>query len=114
MQRYLFRAGLINHPATWNLRRLAIETHPNPGNFANRSKEEMAKISRKGGRKGGKHKGVGGFHEMDPKKQHAIASRGGHAANKAAVRREGSSRGTSAAEGTPSSAPPGFNETATS
>lgn len=74
MQRYLFRAGFIKHPATCNLRGLAIETHPNPGNFANRSKGEMAKISRKGGKKGGKHKGVGGFHEMDPKKQVALKS----------------------------------------
>lgn len=43
--------------------------HPNPGNFANRSKEEMSEIGRKGGQKGGLAKGVGGFHNMDPDKQ---------------------------------------------
>lgn len=72
MQHYLLRAAPIKHSATRNLRRLATETHPNPANFANRSKVEMAKIGRKGGRKGGKHKGVGGFHEMDPEKQVAL------------------------------------------
>lgn len=43
--------------------------HPNPGNFANRPKEEMTEISRKGGQKGGRARGVGGFHDMDPDKQ---------------------------------------------
>lgn len=43
--------------------------HPNPGNFANRSKEEMTEIGRKGGQKGGRARGVGGFHDMDPDKQ---------------------------------------------
>lgn len=72
MQRYLIRATLFNHSnraAGWNLCRFATATHPNPGNFANRSKQRMSEIGRKGGRKGGKAKGVGGFHEMDPEKQ---------------------------------------------
>ncbi|KGO65332.1 hypothetical protein PITC_016000 [Penicillium italicum] len=43
--------------------------HPNPGNFANRSREELSKIGHKGGKKGGKATGVGGFHNMDPEKQ---------------------------------------------
>lgn len=48
--------------------------------------------------------------------QHAIASRGGHAASKAGQRkgRPRGSQGTSAMEGTPSSSAPGFNESATS
>lgn len=43
--------------------------HPNPGNFANRSREEMSAIGHRGGKKGGKARGVGGFHDMDPEKQ---------------------------------------------
>lgn len=43
--------------------------HPNPGNFANRPKEELSAIGHRGGKKGGKARGVGGFHEMDPEKQ---------------------------------------------
>lgn len=43
--------------------------HPNPGNFANRPREEVSEIGRKGGSKGGKARGVGGFHNMDPEKQ---------------------------------------------
>ncbi|KAJ5495226.1 hypothetical protein N7539_000342 [Penicillium diatomitis] len=82
--------------------------HPNPSNFANRSREEMSKIGHRGGKKSGKARGVGGFHDMDPEKQvgqpdsvgqsyyierpairdlatkHAIASRGGRAARKVA------------------------------
>ncbi|KAL1981554.1 hypothetical protein VTN96DRAFT_2433 [Rasamsonia emersonii] len=53
--------------------------HPNPGNFINRPKDEMREIARKGGQKGGKARGVGGFHNMDPGKQRAIASKGGRA-----------------------------------
>lgn len=47
--------------------------HPNPGNFQNRSKEQMSNIGRKGGRKGGKARGVGGFKSMDPEKQVRIS-----------------------------------------
>lgn len=43
--------------------------HPNPGNFANRPREQLSEIGRKGGSKGGKATGVGGFHNMDPEKQ---------------------------------------------
>lgn len=43
--------------------------HPNPGNFANRPKHELREISKKGGQKGGRATGVGGFHEMDPEKR---------------------------------------------
>ncbi|KAI9933314.1 hypothetical protein ASPWEDRAFT_30158 [Aspergillus wentii DTO 134E9] len=65
-----------------SIRGLATASHPNPGNFANRPRAELSRIGRKGGRKGGKAKGVGGFHDMDPEKQHEIASRGGRAARK--------------------------------
>ncbi|GAD97174.1 conidiation-specific protein (Con-10), putative [Paecilomyces variotii No. 5] len=47
----------------------------NPGNFANRSHEEVENIARKGGQ----HSHQGGFHHMDPDKQRDIASKGGHA-----------------------------------
>jgi hypothetical protein len=43
--------------------------HPNPGNFANRSHDELSAMGQKGGKKGGKARGVGGFHNMDTKKQ---------------------------------------------
>lgn len=43
--------------------------HPNPGNFSNRSREELASMGHRGGKKGGKTRGVGGFHDMDPEKQ---------------------------------------------
>jgi general stress protein YciG len=49
----------------------------NPGNFANRPREEVQEIASKGG-KAGTHKG---FAAMDPEKQHAIASKGGHASS---------------------------------
>ncbi|KAH8553393.1 putative conidiation-specific protein (Con-10) [Umbelopsis sp. PMI_123] len=49
----------------------------NPGNFANRPKEEVREIARKGGQSS--H--TGGFASMDPEKQHAIASKGGHASS---------------------------------
>lgn len=48
---------------------LGTAAHPNPGNFANRPKEELHEIAKKGGHRGGKAKGVGGFHNMDPEKQ---------------------------------------------
>ncbi|CDH53081.1 predicted protein [Lichtheimia corymbifera JMRC:FSU:9682] len=47
----------------------------NPGNFANRSHEEVESIAAKGGH--ASHSG--GFHNMDPQKQHEIASKGGRA-----------------------------------
>ena len=57
--------------AVWHRCGVATATpkHPNPGNFANRSREEMSEIGHRGGKKGGKAKGVGGFHNMDPEKQ---------------------------------------------
>ena len=60
------RAGL------WQYRGIATPasgSHPNPGNFANRPRGELSEIGRKGGRKGGKARGLGGFHDMDPEKQ---------------------------------------------
>ncbi|KFH48502.1 Conidiation-specific protein-like protein [Hapsidospora chrysogenum ATCC 11550] len=49
----------------------------NPGNFANRPKEEVRNIASKGGQ--ASHSG--GFASMDPDKQHEIASKGGHASS---------------------------------
>ncbi|KAI8379544.1 uncharacterized protein BYT42DRAFT_613840 [Radiomyces spectabilis] len=49
----------------------------NPGNFANRSKEEVRNIASKGGQ--ASHSG--GFANMDAEKQHDIASKGGHASS---------------------------------
>lgn len=46
--------------------------HPNPGNFANRPKDELREIGKKGGQKGGRATGVGGFHNMDPGKQVSV------------------------------------------
>lgn len=43
--------------------------HPNRGNFANRSREELSAMGHRGGKKSGKARGTGGFHDMDPKKQ---------------------------------------------
>ncbi|GLI74934.1 hypothetical protein PoHVEF18_003183 [Penicillium ochrochloron] len=72
--------------AVWHRCGVATATpkHPNPGNFANRPREEMSEIGHRGGKKGGKARGVGGFHDMDPEKQREIASRGGRATRKAA------------------------------
>jgi general stress protein YciG len=42
----------------------------NPGNFANRSKEEVSEI----GRKGGQASHSGGFASMDPQKQVPVSS----------------------------------------
>ncbi|KAL2220214.1 hypothetical protein M432DRAFT_638369 [Thermoascus aurantiacus ATCC 26904] len=55
--------------------------NPNPGNFANRPRHEVQEIGRKGGKKGGRARGVGGFHNMDPEKQRKIASKGGRASS---------------------------------
>ncbi|OAQ24348.1 hypothetical protein K457DRAFT_117679 [Linnemannia elongata AG-77] len=49
----------------------------NPGNFANRPKEEVLEAARKGGE--ASH--GGGFASMDAEKQHNIASKGGHASS---------------------------------
>ncbi|KAI4205064.1 MAG: hypothetical protein LQ350_000691 [Teloschistes chrysophthalmus] len=49
----------------------------NPGNFANRSKEEVQAAAQKGGQT----TGVGGFANMDPDKQKEIASKGGQASS---------------------------------
>ncbi|KAJ5518898.1 hypothetical protein N7453_001320 [Penicillium expansum] len=87
--------------------------HPNPGNFANRPREELSELGHKGGKKGGKATGVGGFHNMDPEKQHAIAAKGGRArARKKApgngeTELEAERRGRSHE---PSVVPPGFEE----
>ncbi|KAF2274730.1 conidiation-specific protein 10 [Westerdykella ornata] len=51
--------------------------NPNPGNFANRPKEEVQEIASKGGQ--ASHSG--GFASMDPDKQREIASKGGHASS---------------------------------
>ncbi|CAI7627124.1 unnamed protein product [Penicillium glandicola] len=89
--------------------------HPNPGNFANRSHEELSEIGHKGGKKGGKATGVGGFHDMDPEKQHAIAAKGGRA--RARARRKAPGDGETELEAEergrshePSVVPPGFEE----
>ncbi|KAF1981838.1 hypothetical protein K402DRAFT_398237 [Aulographum hederae CBS 113979] len=49
----------------------------NPGNFANRSKEEVKNIASKGGQSS--HSG--GFANMDADKQRDIASQGGQASS---------------------------------
>ncbi|KIW83639.1 conidiation-specific protein 10 [Fonsecaea pedrosoi CBS 271.37] len=49
----------------------------NPGNFANRPKEEVQEIASKGGQ--ASHSG--GFASMDPDKQREIASQGGQASS---------------------------------
>ncbi|KAJ5576106.1 Conidiation-specific protein Con-10 [Penicillium sp. DV-2018c] len=78
--------------------------HPNPGNFANRSHEEMSAIGHKGGKKGGKAKG------------HEIAAKGGRAGGRAGQKKtldrwetelEAEQRGRSHE---PSVVPPGFEE----
>ncbi|KAI9807655.1 MAG: conidiation-specific expression protein [Sarcosagium campestre] len=49
----------------------------NPGNFANRPKEEVSEIASKGGQSS--HNG--GFASMDADKQREIASKGGQASS---------------------------------
>ncbi|KAF3484375.1 uncharacterized protein GIQ15_03699 [Arthroderma uncinatum] len=49
----------------------------NPYNFANRPKDEVAEIARKGGQSS--HNS--GFASMDPDKQREISSKGGNASN---------------------------------
>ncbi|KAK5329174.1 hypothetical protein LTR70_000671 [Exophiala xenobiotica] len=48
----------------------------NPGNFANRPKEEVQDAASKGGQSS-----AGGFASMDPDKQKDIASQGGQASS---------------------------------
>jgi len=48
----------------------------NPGNFANRPKEEVQEIPSKGGQSS-----AGGFASMDPDKQREISSKGGQASS---------------------------------
>ncbi|KAL8934931.1 MAG: hypothetical protein Q9216_005662 [Gyalolechia sp. 2 TL-2023] len=49
----------------------------NPGNFANRPKEEVKAAAQKGG----EASTTGGFASMDPDKQKEIASQGGQASS---------------------------------
>ncbi|KAI4633225.1 uncharacterized protein J4E88_001187 [Alternaria novae-zelandiae] len=49
----------------------------NPGNFANRPKDEVKAAAQKGG----EHSHSGGFASMDADKQHDIASMGGKASS---------------------------------
>lgn len=74
MQRSMSRLTSLNLPRqiqTLNVRGMATPAHPNPnpGNFANRPRHEVSEIGRKGGEKGGRARGVGGFHNMDPEKR---------------------------------------------
>lgn len=75
MQRFLLRSTTLfrsspNPSTALTACRFATATHhPNPGNFANRPKEQLSEAGRRGGKKGGKARGVGGFHNMDPEKQ---------------------------------------------
>ncbi|RWA03767.1 hypothetical protein EKO27_g11341 [Xylaria grammica] len=54
-----------------------MSDNPNPGNFANRPKEEVREIASQGGQ--ASH--TGGFAGMDPDKQREIASQGGQASS---------------------------------
>jgi len=74
MQRNMPRLTYLNLPRQIlprNIRSMATPArpNPNPGNFANRPRHEVQEIGRKGGKKGGRARGVGGFHNMDPEKQ---------------------------------------------
>ncbi|EYE95828.1 KGG domain-containing protein [Aspergillus ruber CBS 135680] len=105
----LFRSS-PNPSTAWTARRFATAFHhPNPGNFANRPREQLSEAGRKGGRKGGKAHGGGGFHNMDPEKQHEIASRGGHASRKAAQQQY---QVPEEEPVDPATAPPGFERSA--
>lgn len=53
---------------------MSSTTNTNPGNFANRPKEEVQEIASKGGQSS-----AGGFASMDSDKQRDIASEGGQA-----------------------------------
>ncbi|KAL9096402.1 MAG: hypothetical protein Q9165_001399 [Trypethelium subeluteriae] len=53
----------------------------NPGNFANRPREEVQAIASKGGQSSHAHNV--GFAQMDPEKQREIASKGGRASGRA-------------------------------
>lgn len=69
MQHYIFReTPLINPITVSSARRVVTAPHPNPGNFANRSKDKLCTDGRKGGRKGRKAH-TGSFRSMDPEKQ---------------------------------------------
>ncbi|KAJ5689355.1 hypothetical protein N7462_003747 [Penicillium macrosclerotiorum] len=102
----------------WNRCGVATATHkhhPNPANFANRPREELSAMGRRGGKKGGKVRGVGGFHDMDPEKQHEIASKGGRASRKAGIELEKAVNESKVRKSMPSSQepsvmPPGFEE----
>ncbi|RAH60249.1 conidiation-specific protein (Con-10) [Aspergillus piperis CBS 112811] len=54
-----------------------MASNSNPGNFANRSHDEVSNIAKKGGQSS--HSG--GFASMDPDKQRDIASQGGQASS---------------------------------
>ncbi|EOA85400.1 uncharacterized protein SETTUDRAFT_91904 [Exserohilum turcica Et28A] len=54
-----------------------MATNDNPGNFANRPKEDVKAAAQKGG----EHSHGGGFASMDAEKQHDIASKGGKASS---------------------------------
>ncbi|RAL05457.1 general stress protein [Aspergillus ibericus CBS 121593] len=54
-----------------------MASNTNPGNFANRSHDEVSDIAKKGGQSS--HSG--GFASMDPSKQRDIASQGGQASS---------------------------------
>ncbi|CAI7675690.1 unnamed protein product [Penicillium discolor] len=87
--------------------------HPNPGNFSNRPREELSEIGHKGGKKGGKATGVGGFRNMDPEKQRAIASKGGRAGARKKPPGNGETELEAERRGRshePSVVPPGFEE----
>ncbi|KAK7749532.1 conidiation-specific expression protein [Cytospora paraplurivora] len=54
----------------------------NPGNFANRPKDEVREIASKGGHTSGTGNNENkGFASIDPDKQHEIASKGGQASS---------------------------------
>ncbi|ERF70855.1 Conidiation-specific protein 10 [Endocarpon pusillum Z07020] len=52
----------------------------NPGNFANRSKEEVKAIASKGGKAGSEHKGFAS-QKYDDQKHREVASKGGKASS---------------------------------
>ncbi|KAH8708173.1 Conidiation-specific protein 10 [Beauveria bassiana] len=64
-------------PSGGTKRRFNTMADTNPGNFANRPKEEVQEIASKGGQ--ASHNS--GFASMDPDKQREIASKGGQASS---------------------------------